>query len=417
MRIKRSKFFNKATRQALNEGWGYNYAKQPITHERIEEIKKKNKLEHLYRFDRNINPYGCSPQVTKFQESTDPDIVAERKRITNSSPLSRYVLRDELSALYKINSDQIVISSGADNLIDILSRAIFEHEDYFLSFAPDYPRFEMCSERMGAHHIYVELSEEENFSINKDKLNELKDKIQRFFPKVVWISNPNNPIGYKIPNSELYDIIRFARDLNTIVVVDESLAEFEDVPPFGSCIHYIQHHKNEPLEEYPNLVVLKTLSKAFGLNNQPLGFMITPNPEIVEAVLLYRPRLIIPNMTLISSKIAVSDTQYIRDVVRRVERNRTYIFNEIEDLDNFHFIESDSNTIIFKHKQIDGDQLYLLMKQHGILASPIVSSNYKLSEKYLRIALSHDESNMEFCNACKRINALTKKEVLSMVDC
>ena len=405
MKIKRSKFFNKATRQALNEGWTYNYARQQITHEEIEKIKTEHKLEELFRFDRNINPYGSSPKVKAFQESTDPEIVQKRQEINNCPPLSRFILRDELAKLYNIKSTHIVISTGVDNLIDILSRSIFEHDDYFLSFEPDYPRFEMCSERMSANHIYVELSEEENFSITKDKLNALKDKLQRFFPKILWISNPNNPTGYTIPNSELYDIICLARDFNTVVVVDESLAEFEEVPPYGSCIHYIQHHKNESLEDFPNLVVLKTLSKAYGLHQMPLGFMITPNQEIVESVLLYRPRLIIPNMTLMLSKIAISDTQYIEEVIKRTKKNRDYIFEKIENLQNLKFIESDINTFVFRHVHFNAEELYQLFKEQGILTSPIVSTNSKLATNYLRVVQSFDECNMKFCEACVAVNA------------
>ena len=405
MKIKRSKFFNKATRQALNEGWTYNYARQAITHEEIEEIKKEHNLEYLYRFDRNVNPYGCSPKVRAFQESTDPIIAQKRQEIINCGPLSRLVLRDELAKLYNIKSTHIVISTGVDNLIDILARSIFEHEDYFLSFEPDYPRFEMCSERMSANHIYVQLSEEENFSVTQEKLEAFKDKIQRFFPKIIWISNPNNPTGYTIPNNELYEIICMARDYNTVVVVDESLAEFEEVPPFGSCIHYIQHHKNEPLESFSNLVVLKTLSKAYGLHQMPLGFLISPNQEIVDSILLYRPRLIIPNMTLMQSKIAVSDTEYIEEVIKRTKRNRDYIFERVENLQNFKFIESDINTFVFRHVHFNAEELYQLFKEQGILTSPIVSTNSKISRYYLRVVQSFDEHNMAFCNACVAINS------------
>jgi len=255
MLVKTNKSFNQFTRHALLEKVGGYVNKSKSLEEEIVRLRNRNNLNRIYRFDLGENVDGFSPMVNDFLENLYKNEILFSK-LNEYPDITHLSLRKRLGAIFNIPRQNIVISAGLDSILDLITRAFFEYRDVFLMPVPNFFLFESYSERMGATPVFLRLNEDDNFIWTENTIEKFKDLIVKFRPKIIWLSNPNNPTGQIIPEETLLEIIDLASAYNIYVVVDEAYHEFVGTPN-DSIVKYSQ--------KYYNLMVLRTFSKALGL--------------------------------------------------------------------------------------------------------------------------------------------------------
>ena len=201
-----------------------------------EEILKLNSNENFFV------PLGFLRNILKESvDEVDPRIY----------PRDEYIeLKEALSKYLRASSGQIVIGTGSDDLINLVSRMMLRRGDEALSISPTFSIYERCVRIQGAHYKSIPLKED--FSLDKERLLDAVSSKT----KLVFLCCPNNPTANRFARR---DIEILAESFDGIVAVDEAYVDFSG----GSIIDIVNN--------YENLVVFRTFSKVFGLAGLRLG--------------------------------------------------------------------------------------------------------------------------------------------------
>jgi len=247
---------------------------------------------------------------------------------------------------------------------------------------------------MGATPVFLQLAEEDNFLWTEKTVQKFKDLIIKFRPKIIWISNPNNPTGQVISENILLEIIDLANSYNIYVVVDEAYHEFIGAPNDSAA---------KFTHKYNNLMVLRTFSKALGLAGIRLGYLMCSDPDIIEALLLHRHHFPLTQLSLNIARIATKDAGFIYTTQQKTIKRRDILFNNLDSLQTFKYIPSLTNIFMLKNKLLTATELDKKFKQFGIITSHLDITGIT-QDDYLRITIRNEEDNFYLFNACKKIN-------------
>lgn len=167
---------------------------------------------------------------------------------------TKQILKEKLALYNKVNPENIIPTNGSDEALELIAKVFIAENDQVIIPVPSYPCFESVSRMMGAQVISVPL--ENDFLLNVEKL--LKNVTKK--TKVIWLANPNNPTGNILLNNK--QIAYLAKKINCLLVIDECYFELGGV----SGVSLIQ--------DYPNLIIVRSFSKVFALAGVRLGYLI-----------------------------------------------------------------------------------------------------------------------------------------------
>ena len=278
---------------------------------------------------------------------------------------------------------------GADEAIDLLIRTFCKPaSDNILICSPTYAMYEFCADALAIDTLDSPL--QEDFSLDvADIVNKAK------LANIVFLCSPNNPTGNVIPKSDLIQVLEGTIG-KSLVVVDEAYIEFE---PQTSAVSLI--------ERYPHLVVIRTLSKAFGLAAVRCGFILAS-----QNVMQYVAKLIPPYpMPDCSSQIvldALSDDRVsvMEDATQKLVELRNWFACELTQFD---FIESvyPSSTNFILLRQKPGHQVFSVLAKDGIVTR---NQNHEPAlRNCVRISIGSQESMLEVITSLTRYQTELEK--------
>ncbi|MBO7914092.1 MULTISPECIES: histidinol-phosphate transaminase [Vibrio] len=278
---------------------------------------------------------------------------------------------------------------GADEAIDLLTRTFCKPaSDNILICSPTYAMYEFCADALAINTLDSPL--QEDFSLNvTDIVNKAK------LANIVFLCSPNNPTGNVIPKSDLIQVLEGTIG-KSLVVVDEAYIEFE---PQTSAVSLI--------ERYSHLVVIRTLSKAFGLAAVRCGFILAS-----QNVMQYVAKLIPPYpMPDCSSQIvldALSDERVsvMQDATQKLVELRNWFACELTQFD---FIESvyPSSTNFILLRQKPGHQVFSVLAKDGIVTR---NQNHEPAlRNCVRISIGSQESMLEVITSLTRYQTELEK--------
>lgn len=248
-------------------------------------------------------------------------------------------LRARLAGLYGVAPSNLMMGRGADESLEVLMRTFCEAgEDSILICPPTFGYFRTAAQIQGAKIVEAPLNPD--FSWNPD---EVRKKIQSENPKIVFLCSPNNPTGNSLQSDVVADLCKTFPE--TLIVVDEAYVEFSDqaslIPMCGT---------------YRNLVITRTLSKAYGLAGVRMGVCIA-DPDVIDLMLKVLPPYPIPrpveDVVVKALSPAAMPVQSERMAVWKAERERLYRQLAMSEFVDTVF-PSDANFILFKAKDEDG---------------------------------------------------------------
>ncbi|MCK4662976.1 MAG: histidinol-phosphate aminotransferase family protein [Bacteroidales bacterium] len=394
MYYKTYKFFNQSTRQAMFERVKGYVNKFSSVEVEIQRLKIEYNLDKIYRFDLGENMDGFSPEIKKFLGN----ITQKDDHFLN---LNRYpdvthdVLKKRIAGKFDISVNWIVLSTGLDSLLDLVTRVFFEDKDIYLMPVPSFFLFEDYSERMGAIPVFMQLKENDNFAWNKECTKKFKDQIIKFRPKIIWISNPNNPTGQIIPRRILKDIIELAYSYHAFVVIDEAYGEYMGISKKFSAAKF--------LYKFHNIIILRTFSKAYGLAGIRLGYLMCSSSDIIEALLLHRHHFPATHLSLSLADIALQDNNFINQTRKITKERVNKLHKQLDELKSFKYIPTYSNIFMLKNHHLNYFELDNMFKKKGIITSNLNITGIK-QNNYVRITIRKEEDNNYFFNVCKEID-------------
>ncbi|MDX1412635.1 MAG: histidinol-phosphate transaminase [Candidatus Promineifilaceae bacterium] len=277
----------------------------------------------ITKLDANENPYGPSSAALEA-------IITGKWFHIYPDPESN-LLRKALSNYLGVPKERLLAGMGADELIDLILRAVLSPGDRVINCPPTFGMYPFSTAVNGGEIINIERNED--FSLNIDRII----SESRSYPnaRVLFICSPNNPDGSLIPHEDLICLL----DLNLIIVLDEAYIEFAAVDGYESRFHWALNQKN--------LIVLRTFSKLAALAGLRVGYGIFPEWLLPHLWKIKQPY----NINVAASLAAVASLEN----PQWMERNVSLIVNErkrmVRELEHFDFLKpypSSANFVLFK---------------------------------------------------------------------
>ncbi len=282
-------------------------------------------------------------------------------------------LQKQLARHYQINDNQLVLTRGSDDGIDFLMRLFLSPgKDSILQCPPTFPMYEFYAQLQHAKVLNCPLELEKEFTLALDKLFAIWEPNC----KLIMLCRPNNPTGNLITLENIAVICEQFRD-KAMVVVDEAYIEFATSKSATTL-----------LAHYENLIILRTLSKAFGLAGLRLGCVIA-NHLVIQALEKIMAPYLLPSPVIALAQQALKQPDWLAESVQQIitERDRVGAF-----LQQLPWIEaiypSDANFIFIKSKQVE--PLITWLSKHNLairhfLNTPLAS--------FLRISIGDKAHN------------------------
>jgi len=332
---------------------GYSARKSPDTLAGKVEVP----VENIIKLDANENPYGCSPRVNQAL-ATCPDL--------NIYPDSGQTqLRKLLQGYTGISAENIVAGSGSGDLLDLILRLFVEPGDEVINCPPTFDMYrfstELCQGKL------VEVPRDENFAV---KVTAVKAAITPK-TKMIILANPNNPTGTITPRQ---DILKLA-DTGLPLLVDEAYYEFsgETVAPL--------------VNQYNNLMVLRTLSKWAGLAGLRVGYGLFP-PKIADYLLKIKLPYNINMAASVAVEESLKDIDYLMDRVKAIIAERDRLFEKLKKLKWLKPFPSRANFILCSVLNGRADELRQKLQDRGILVRYF---DKPMLTNYIRISVGKPE--------------------------
>ena len=291
------------------------------------------KLNGELRLDTNTNVLGSNP-------------AAEKYLIENSWDLNGYPntysdgLRGALAELYGLETDNIIAGNGSDEMLDVVFKTFTNMGDNSVVPVPSYTLYDYFVKLNGGRAIEVDLTEDYQLDV---------DAMVKQDAKIAIMPSPNNPTGNCFRKKDIEEILsRF----DGIVVVDEAYAEYSD-DPFVTRV-----------EEFDNLVVLRTFSKAYAMAALRVGYAVT-NKKLSDMMICVKIPYSLNMVSEGAAIAAVKDQEFVRRSVQMVREQRPKLDAGLRKL-GFETFPSDSNFIMAR-SPIDHKVLVDGLKERGVL--------------------------------------------------
>lgn len=306
--------------------------------------------------DANENPIGS---ITKANFNRYPDPYQSQ-------------LKERIARIKDVPAANIFLGNGSDEAIDLLYRAFCNPgKDNIIILPPTYGMYEVSAEINDVAIKKVNLTED--FQLRPEEILETVDD----FTKIIFICSPNNPSGNEMRKEAIFQILD---GFGGLVVVDEAYIDFSPSPSFTTH-----------LSEYPNLLVMQTFSKAWGLASLRLG-MAFASRDIIQVLNRIKPPYNISGLTQDTVLAALDGGDKMKSMVLAILDDRQKLKEALEGLSLVqHVYPSDANFLLVKIKQ--ARQIYNYLIDNKIIVRD--RSKVVLCEDCLRITVgTHDENKI-----------------------
>lgn len=324
------------------------------------------------KLNTNEFPYSPSPRV----ESIIKNYTCADLRLYPDPDVSE--LKNELSKYYNVNSNEIFIGNGSDEILAFGFMTFFNPRDKI--YYPDitYSFYPVYSDLFNLESITIPLNKD--FKINTEDYKNLDGGI--------IIANPNAPTSIALGKAEIENIVKSNK--NNIVIIDEAYIDFGG----ESAIDLIK--------KYDNLLIIQTFSKSRALAGLRIGFA-AGNKELIDGLKKVKfsfNSYTVDRLAIAAGVEAVRDKEYFDKMTAKVIKNREYFKKELEK-SGFKVLDSKTNFLFVSHEKITGENLYLKLKNRGILVRYF---NKKNIDNYIRVTIGTSEEMKVFLEKMKEIS-------------
>ena len=290
-------------------------------------------------------------------------------------------LRETLSEYTGFDVDRFVVTNGADEGLDIIAKTFLDAGDEAIISYPTYSYFRIVTEIMGGRAVFVDRVD--GFRDNADGILERVGERTR----LIFLCSPNNPTGN---TAEVEDVRRILEEAgeDVAVVVDEAYYEF--------CGKTFADLTNN----YENLIIVRTFSKAFSLAGARVGYLIAAE-ETVDKLNKVRPPNSLSIISLALAEIALRDRRTLNNIVRRIVGERERLYRELSGIDGITPYPSEANFVLTRIERGDAGELHQKLMSMGLVLRDL--TGVRRLENHLRITVNKPEQNDKLLTAIRKL--------------
>ena len=345
----------------------------------IEELQRELKLNNIIKLASNENPFGPSPKAAAVYSEQ----ISQLARYPDGNG---FVLKQKLSGHYNLELDNFTLGNGSNDILELIARAYVsaEHEVIFSEHA--FAVYPLVTQAIGATAVVTP-------ALNWGHDLKAMSAAITEHTRLIFIANPNNPTGTWLDHSSLDSFLKSVPE-NVLVVLDEAYYEYAshacmglDSYPDGLAL----------LAKFPNLIITRTFSKAYGLAGLRVGYSIS-GPQISNILNRIRQPFNVNHLALVCAAAALDDQEHINKSAESNKKGLDFLSTQFEKMD-LAYIPSIANFISFE-VQGGAQKSYDELLQRGIIVRPV--ANYNMPN-YLRVSVGSMDENEQFINGLKKL--------------
>ena len=340
----------------------------------VSELERELGINDSVKLASNENPLGCSPLALEA-------INGELDEIGRYPDGGGFELRSALAAKHGVDATSITLGNGSNDVLDMIARVFLGPGKESLFSQHAFAVYPLSSQAVGAE---LKIAPAKDYGHDLDAMSGLISEQTG----VIWIANPNNPTGNWLGSTELRSFIE-AVPAKTMVVVDEAYIEYVDEDDYPDSSNW--------LDDFPNLIVTRTFSKAYGLASLRVGYGLS-HPDVADLLNRVRQPFNVNSMALAAASSALDDQLFIQRAVEVNRQGMSQLIHGFEEM-GLEYIPSVGNFITVDVKR-PGPEVDQALLREGCIVRPV--ANYGLPN-HLRVSIGLPDENERLLIAMKKV--------------
>ncbi|RZG67367.1 histidinol-phosphate transaminase [Acinetobacter bouvetii] len=335
----------------------------------ISELERELGITDIVKLASNENPLGCSDKVKEA-------VAAELAEIGRYPDGGGFILKDQVQAQFGVAHDRITLGNGSNDLLEMFARAFVSSSDSVVYSQHAFAVYSLVTQAINAEAIEVPAK---GFAHDLDAMA----AAVKANTKLIFIANPNNPTGTWFEEAE-FDAFMKKVPANVIVVLDEAYVEY--FPENFNSLKF--------LEQYPNLIVSRTLSKCYGLAALRVGFALA-SAEVTDYLNRIRQPFNVNHLAMVAAVAALKDGDFIAKSREVNKTGMAQLQAGFEKL-GLSYVPSRANFILVDI-QADPAQTFNGLLKQGVIVRPVGIANH------LRVSIGTEAENAKFLAALAKV--------------
>ena len=340
----------------------------------MDDVKIRYGVERVIKLASNENPLGASPRAVEAIRASAGDV-----HLYPDGACAQ--LRLKLAERLGVPGESLIFGNGTDEIIDFIFFAFFNRGDTAVMGDPTFSSYFLSGMTMGARLVYVPLRE------HRHHVEEMLAAVDGR-TKAVFVGTPHNPTGTICTRAELETMLSRLPP-KVLLIWDEAYCEYVDDPRYPDSIPYV--------EENPNLMVLRTFSKIYGLAGLRVGYGVA-NPQVVDLLERVRPPFNVNRLAMAAATAALDDEEHVARSRDMNARERRFLALEFERL-GMRTVPTQANFILVRYQDC-AEGLPERLLEKGIIVRDGAALGYP---GYMRMTVGTPEQNLEVLGAIRKI--------------
>jgi len=330
----------------------------------------------LVRMMANESPFSPSQRVI--------DAIVNAARHGNVYPTSGAELRKRLGTRDGLEQEHVVLGAGSTELIDLVIRTFVAPGEEVLLSVPTFSMYEARARVCGGIPVFVPMTEDHEFDVS-GIVSAVTERT-----KVIFLCTPNNPTGNRMSEASMRRILR----LGLPTAIDEAYHELGETP--DSLSHL--------LAEFPNAILIRTFSKAFGLAGLRIGYALA-HPAVTRLLLRAKLPWNISSLTLAGAVAALDDVEEFESRMTKLRQGRDYLERELGKMRSLSVIAGEGNFVLLDVAKAGAtaEQIVEAMLGEGVYIRSLAVHHAK--RNYVRVTVGTEEQNQRCVEALRKVVA------------
>ena len=341
----------------------------------IEEVREEFELEKIVKLASNENPLGPAIQVIDTIQS-------EAKNISLYPDSDSRELKSALAEKYQLDQEKIFIGNGSDEILDLLMTLILKSGDEVIQAEPAFIKYELAVKSRAGNSIKVPLDENYKHDLKAIE-SEITDQT-----KAILICNPNNPTGTMLNKEEIESFLERISD-EILVVVDQAYHEYITAEDLFDGV--------ELLDEYSNLMLMRTFSKVYGLAGMRIGYALA-DPELIDYLNRIRGPFNVNRLAQKAAVTALESESYLEICQNLNKKEKKFLYQKFEELD-LDYIKTEANFIMV-NTEMPAEEVFEKLQQEGVI---IRSGKQFGMDTWIRVTIGTRADNEYFIRKLKAL--------------
>lgn len=326
------------------------------------------------KLDANENPYTHDPEVIQAMK----DWIDDCEHMRRYPDTDCHRLKEAIAKFWDVGKDEVICGVGSDQLIESIAKVFIEPGDKVLMPAPSFSMYKLATTLNRG--IAVEFSLDDDYQYPIDTIIQTYQEVQ---PKCVFLCTPNNPTGSSLA---IKDIEKLLQVMTCPVVIDEAYGEFVDRTMI------------DQIDKYPNMIVLRTFSKAYGCAGLRVGYGIG-SKEMIEALHLVLPPYHLNAFSQYMAKTILEKYGHYKDIVKAIVKEREALITALSTIDYVCKVyPSDANYILIR---VSRDDIVKQLEERKVLVRGYGATGALAN--CLRITVGIEKENKKLIEVMKTI--------------